>query len=332
MLIDVASRSDASITHAHLSDTVDLERLFDSETECIQFSAGTFTADVLAAKFGAVHVTTHDCSRGVKLRRHVPPDQLTICYSTKADRVWDRGRPWDTGDLLAVSDGEIDASTLSAAQLTWIDVELERFPELRGKRSLLIYGRNAAATQLRGYVGSLLQMCAADPLRFNSEEMCGRVEKDVAARIERAFEAVEPGDTVPKRERKAFSLVRRVEQFMWQNVDEPLTLERIGQHVNCRMRSLIHSFKDSFGVGPIAYLKILRLNEAHRRLRESRGNVRIFDVAVALGFWHMGHFSSDYKRMFGMTASETLADARADSSRSFADASREISQRPAAVH
>lgn len=332
MLVDVASRSGASITHAFVSDTVELERLFDTETECIQFSAGTFSADVLAAAFGAVRVTAHDCSRGVKMVRRVPPDRLTICYSTKAERVWDRGIPWQTGDLLAVSDGEIDVSTLSAAQLTWIDVDLERSPHLLGKRSVLIAGTSAAATQLRGYVGSLLQMCANDPLHFNSEEMCRRVEKDVLVRVERACEGIEPENAVPKRERKALSVVRSVEQFMWQNVDEPLTLDRIGEHVHCRMRSLIHSFKDSFGVGPIAYLKILRLNEAHRRLRESRGNVRIFDIAVGLGFWHMGHFSADYKRMFGTTASETLADARAESSRTFADTSQEISHSPTPVH
>jgi AraC family ethanolamine operon transcriptional activator len=76
------------------------------------------------------------------------------------------------------------------------------------------------------------------------------------------------------------------------------------------MRTLIYSFKDWFGMGPIAYLKLLRLNAVHRRLKEPRESVRIFDVAADFGFWHMGHFSTNYKRVFGVTPTQTVSAAR----------------------
>lgn len=44
--------------------------------------------------------------------------------------------------------------------------------------------------------------------------------------------------------------------------------------------------------------------------REATGGLRIIDVAADFGFWHMGHFGSDYRRTFGTTASQTLARAR----------------------
>ena len=55
------------------------------------------------------------------------------------------------------------------------------------------------------------------------------------------------------------------------------------------------------------YLKRLRLNGVHRALRVAdKANTRIIDVATAWGFWHMGHFASDYRAMFGVSPSQTL--------------------------
>jgi AraC family transcriptional regulator, ethanolamine operon transcriptional activator len=337
--LPLPSRSNPFVTTARFNDAGELARLFKSKTQCIQLSAGAFSAEALSGKFGAVQVLAVDCSRGIELRRRVPTDRLSICYTASAERIWDRGHPWDARHMLGVSGDDIEISTLSAGQLRWIDVDLalcpqaerESFMRMAGRRTLLMRGENAAATQLRGYAAMVFQLCANSPLRLSSEAMRERLERDILVRVDRALRSAELEPTAAKRERKAFLLVRRVEQFMWQNVDEPLTLQRIGKQMNCRMRSLIYSFKDSFGIGPITYLKILRLNEAHRRLREARGDVRIFDVAVALGFWHMGHFSADYKRMFGETASETLAEARAGS-RSLSDAALQVPKRPTAVH
>ncbi|MEO1130540.1 MAG: helix-turn-helix domain-containing protein, partial [Planctomycetota bacterium] len=44
-------------------------------------------------------------------------------------------------------------------------------------------------------------------------------------------------------------------------------------------------------------------------LRSARSDVRIADVAGAHGFWHMGQFAADYRRMFGERPSETVATA-----------------------
>ncbi len=124
--------------------------------------------------------------------------------------------------------------------------------------------------------------------------------------VERALFAASTAETQAKRNRQSFSLAERVVYFMWENVEQRITLQSICDHLHCGMRRLIYSFTDSFGVGPMRYLKILRLNAVRRKLKEARGDIRILDVAGDFGFWHMGHFSSDYKRMFGTAASETI--------------------------
>lgn len=49
----------------------------------------------------------------------------------------------------------------------------------------------------------------------------------------------------------------------------------------------------------------MRLNTVRRALREGDALATIADIAARSGFWHMGHFSHDYKALFGETPSQT---------------------------
>jgi AraC-like DNA-binding protein len=268
--------------------------------QCIQLSSGVFNAHVSGAQVGALRLFAHDTNRVLEIRKRVPSQTLTIAYADSQDGVF------------VASGGDLDLIVRPGTEVLWIDVALqlcwpalqEQLERLAGHRTLAVPQQSAAALQLRSYATLVLQISAHEPVRFHSDGLRQRIENDLLVRASRVLEGA--NDVSPaSRERKALSLIRSVEQFMWEHVDEPITLQRICEHANCRMRSLIYSFKDIFGVGPITYLKILRLNAAHRRLREAHEGARIFDVAAALGFWHMGHFSADYKRLFGTTASET---------------------------
>jgi AraC family ethanolamine operon transcriptional activator len=278
----------------------DLEVLFAPTAECIQLSPGSFNAHVSSARVGAVRLFAHDTNRVLEIRRHIPAQRIAIVFAGLPDGV------------RAASNADLDPVIRSGTEALWIDIDLPVCPpasryeleRLSYNRNLVLPAESAAALQLRSYADLVLQISTDEPVRFHSDVLRQRIENDLLVRVQRAIEAANDANAA-SREGKALRLIRDVEQFMWEHVDEPITLHRICDHANCRMRSLIYSFKDVFGVGPITYLKMLRLNAAHRRLREVQGTARIFDIAAALGFWHMGHFSADYKRLFGTTASET---------------------------
>ena len=95
------------------------------------------------------------------------------------------------------------------------------------------------------------------------------------------------------------------------NLSEPLSLADICAAARASERTVEYAFKAIYGVGAKRYLKILRLNRVRRRLRDGApGDRPIQEVAGDSGFWHMGHFSADYRAFFGETASETLRRSR----------------------
>ena len=65
------------------------------------------------------------------------------------------------------------------------------------------------------------------------------------------------------------------------------------------------------GLAPQAYLKSRRLALVRRALMEgSDAPMLVKSVALAHGFWHLGHFVKDYKALFGETPSTTLGARR----------------------
>ncbi|MGZ3532041.1 MAG: helix-turn-helix domain-containing protein [Vulcanimicrobiaceae bacterium] len=306
------------VRHESVFDASDVEKLFPQPVECIQLSPGDFTGTIASVRIGAVTLFEHACNRGIQLRRRLESNTLLIGFNEAARGVREQGRSWPPDEILVVSGGELDLSTLAAADIVWLEVQLdalgpsERESLLRsaGNAGCFISAQTPAFAHLREYVADMFKLCRTNPTILEIETMCQRLEVDLLTQLERTLRTGRIVGADGKGHRRGVSLVQRVEHFMWENVEEPLTLERICANMNCGMRSLIYAFKDAFGLGPMAYLKIRRLNAARRKLKATRGQTRIFDIAADYGFWHMGHFGADYKRMFGMTASETIASTR----------------------
>jgi AraC family ethanolamine operon transcriptional activator len=74
-------------------------------------------------------------------------------------------------------------------------------------------------------------------------------------------------------------------------------------------RTLQNCFQEALGMSPASYLRTVRLNAVRRALREGPPATTIADTAARWGFWHMGHFSQEYKTLFGETPSQTRQQA-----------------------
>ncbi len=112
-------------------------------------------------------------------------------------------------------------------------------------------------------------------------------------------------DAVTPRQQRRQDVVRRVHALVTGQPQDYQGVEQLCAQLHITRRTLQNCFQDSLGISPASYLRLVRLNAVRRELRETGPDQTIGDVAARWGFWHMGHFSQDYKALFGETPSTT---------------------------
>ena len=115
---------------------------------------------------------------------------------------------------------------------------------------------------------------------------------------------------VPERKpatRKRDMALRTAVDFIVES-DSPVTSVReLCSIANVSERTLEYAFRERFGQSPKKFLLIHRLNNVRRMLRHADPDAdRIYEIAGHHEFFHMGQFTSDYKRLFRELPSETL--------------------------
>jgi len=107
--------------------------------------------------------------------------------------------------------------------------------------------------------------------------------------------------------RERSRVLRHVREFAKSHEHEPLKVRDLAAAANTSERTLERIFKREVGTSPKQYLFGERMYGAHRQLwRADPHETSVADVANAWGFWHMGQFAKDHRRMFGKLPSETL--------------------------
>jgi AraC-like DNA-binding protein len=104
--------------------------------------------------------------------------------------------------------------------------------------------------------------------------------------------------------------VRRAEEYIEANWQDPVTIESIAEAVGASARSIFLSFRQARGYSPMGFVKTTRLRHARQRLLGAGPNTTVTGVALECGFQNMGHFAMNYRKLFGETPSDTLNKAK----------------------
>lgn len=102
-------------------------------------------------------------------------------------------------------------------------------------------------------------------------------------------------------------VVKEVQAWIHDHPTQPITLADLCRQAHTSRRTLIQGFHDHLGMGPMAYLKLIRLHGIRKRLLQAEpSSLQIGATAAEWGFFNAGHFAADYRRLFGERPRETL--------------------------
>lgn len=116
----------------------------------------------------------------------------------------------------------------------------------------------------------------------------------------------EPSFANRRKDRQADNVLQRLNTLLRAHPMEVLHPGDVQRALNVSARQLHEIFQNHFGTSPGRYLRLRRLNNAHRDLKHGRYDGRpVTEVAVNHGFFDIGRFSSAYRQIFSEFPSRT---------------------------
>ena len=96
------------------------------------------------------------------------------------------------------------------------------------------------------------------------------------------------------------------EKYVRTRLCAPIALEDLARAAGVSARTLHVYCKRQHGIGPMEWLRNLRLDVAREKLQQSR-TAQVTDVATTCGFGHLGRFAAYYRERFGELPRNTAA-------------------------
>lgn len=103
--------------------------------------------------------------------------------------------------------------------------------------------------------------------------------------------------------------LRRAIAFIETNPDLDISLADIARAAYVTPRAIQLAFRRQLGTTPLAYLRLVRLEQVHQQLRDARpgDGTSVTRTAVDWGFANPGRFAEHYRAVYGELPSHTLA-------------------------
>ena len=166
---------------------------------------------------------------------------------------------------------------------------------------------NEHLQELRTLLIDIFDALDADPLRLQAPQIQKTLRSALVGHLQASMQPA--GDVaIPLPSRSARKkIVDLARDHVLANLQEPVTIGDLCEHLGVSRRTLQYCFQEVIGTNPVDFLRAIRLNNVRRERRAATpGAVQIADVAARWGFWHLSHFSNDYRALFGELPSATL--------------------------
>ena len=310
-------RAVAEITRRTLIDT-ELESLLQPypgwETEWIHLGPGPAAVEGVRVTCGSGTITTlHTSSAGI-LRGMTARESLGLISSPdSAARPRSHARPIgaDSGVVLGPA-AALDVYLPAGSNVLIIGISTV---PLAGEDNL----GQAGQARLRGFdaaQGALLSRLLASLEQIRTLPSASAMARDAQRRLRDQLKTIIPTLlreesplSRPERTRlQRHQAVIRACGFVDAHLRAPIALMDLCTAAGVSTRALEYGFHDFYGLGPMAYVRNLRLCRVrHDLLDPNRDDHSVSGAARRWSFTHMGQFSHDYRALFGEMPSMTLA-------------------------
>ncbi|MEB0045192.1 MULTISPECIES: helix-turn-helix domain-containing protein [unclassified Pseudomonas] len=264
-----------------------------------QMSPGHFAGRVRYLDLQGVEIYEEQMNTRVEQNFSAPKGALAFCFDRSDNALYvlngESRNIWITPENyqeIAVVFGPefVQRHGLSVARLEGLFMS----PLNSGQNALFSRWLSATLTQLAQ---------AFDP--SSREALTQQLLEDCLYILDNACVCLDLGGLQRRAEER--SIMKRIGEWAADSPEETLNLLELSQVAEVSLRQLQHAFKAYTGMTPTHWLRLRRLNSAHRELlNRTSTDTTVAEVAMHWSFWHLGRFSSSYRALFQELPSETL--------------------------
>ncbi|MGI5350625.1 AraC family transcriptional regulator [Streptomyces sp. CA-250714] len=166
----------------------------------------------------------------------------------------------------------------------------------------------AAAESWSGISAAVHREVMAGGVANTSPLVAAQLTQAAAATLMATHRLLPASEPVRHTGNVAHPAVRRAIQLIEERSDQPLTLSDLAVAARLSPRALQEAFQRYVGRTPLAHLREVRLERAHRDLvaADADGPITVAEIAFRWGFSNLGRFANWYRRRYGHAPSVTL--------------------------
>jgi AraC family ethanolamine operon transcriptional activator len=292
--------------------------LQDWPQEYDQLSSGKFEGFLEDIQMDAVRVFRERMKQSVVQDTHTPMGKISMMIphhvepsdaSEQARQIMASGitlLPYES-DFSFVGPEELDYSIISIDHERLAELlSHETYTRLIGfKKSYGIKTAPGFLVNLRQQLSELIESLKTVTQTADNAELISKATEDKL--IQLALTIYEVDDTGKNQLKRLGNqhnyIVQRCHDYVASSEGSCASIVDICKALSIPHRTLNYSFHKATGTSPMQYLRAVKLNAARRELTKSY--LPVTDIAANYGFFHMGYFSQEYRRLFGETPSMT---------------------------
>jgi AraC family ethanolamine operon transcriptional activator len=288
------------------------------DLEFSQLDRGLFHGELVQLGNERLNISTARFNRHI-FQKGVPPQGLrtfVIPADSTQQFLWRRKEVTGEQVLAFPKDGELDAVSQPGFQVFTLSFSEDILAETRESLELptsqnLLANNEVGTLQpeslhfIREWLKTFFQDVVQGIIQGNSHLLQDVLEHELPGQLLKslAFQQAFPTPS-PLLRHKA---LKRVEDYLDAFPTTPHTVRELCRVAQASERTLEYAFLERFGLSPKAYLQAFRLNGVRKALRFTDPALEsVTDLATCWGFWHMGQFAKDYRRLFAESPSVTL--------------------------
>ncbi|MDO9204112.1 MAG: helix-turn-helix domain-containing protein [Methylotenera sp.] len=285
-----------------------------------QLSSGRFEGYVSEMRFDGIHLFLEYTSQSMFQHGQLPEDVIAVGVPLQfGSNGLFCGSACDNHSMHIFS-GKEGFEFFSPTQLLMGGISVERdtllnslSAEDRGvalqhiAHANLLNIDNIRTNTVRNFMAGVFEMIQLQPqLLENTQNKASLSQTIISLLTDCLIDSTTTADKLAEHaitNAKCWNILAETRELVRKHADMPISVAEVCQQLSISRRTLQYCFQNLLNTTPMAYLRAERLNGVRSMLKTANS---VTEAAAHWGFWHFGHFSQEYKKMFGELPSATF--------------------------